>query len=108
MKKSVSSRQEKHFLASGLFTTPLSRRQRRELDRLAKLVDSKIDTSDAPSFKAKPREVFVGRFYRPVKQQISLRVDADVLAWFRSHGGKYQTRMNAALRREMQDHAQDR
>jgi len=44
----------------------------------------------------------VGRFYRPLKQQISLRVDADVLAWFRSRGKKYQTYMNAVLRREMQ------
>jgi len=37
-----------------------------------------------------------------LKQQISLRVDADVLARFRSHGKKYQTYMNAVLRQEMQ------
>jgi len=44
----------------------------------------------------------VGRFYKPVKEQISLRVDADVLAWFRSRGRRYQTYINDLLRREMQ------
>jgi len=46
--------------------------------------------------------VLVGKFYRPVKQLVSLRVDADVLAWFRSRGKRYQTYMNEVLRREMQ------
>lgn len=64
--------------------------------------DSKIDDSDIPALRSFPPEVHVGRFYRPVKEQISLRVDADVLAWFRSRGKKYQTYMNEVLRREMQ------
>ena len=64
--------------------------------------DSKIDYSDAPAMKALPADVYVGRFYRPIKQQISISVDADVLAWFRSQGSKYQTYINAVLRREMQ------
>ena len=45
-------------------------------------------------------------FYRPVKQLVSIRVDADVLAWFRGRGKKYQTYMNEVLRREMQANAQ--
>jgi uncharacterized protein (DUF4415 family) len=80
----------------------MSKRERRELETLVRMPDSAIDYSDAPAMKALPRQVYVGRFYRPLKQQISLRVDADVLAWFRSHGKKYQTYMNAVLRREMQ------
>ena len=70
--------------------------------------DSEIDYSDAPVLTTAPREVYVGRFYRPLKQQISLRVDADVLAWFRSQGKKYQTYMNTVLRREMQAHPRAR
>ena len=101
-KKSGSSRREKQFRASELFTTPLTDRQRRELERLARMPDSAIDCSDAPAMKTKPRRVHVGRFYRPVKEQISLRVDADVLAWFRSRGRRYQTYMNEVLRRAMQ------
>ena len=53
-------------------------------------------------------DVEVGRFYRPIKQLVSLRVDADVLAWFRGQGKKYQTHMNEVLRREMQAHARGR
>jgi uncharacterized protein (DUF4415 family) len=77
-------------------------RERSELETLAGMADSAIDYSDAPAMKALPPQVHVGRFYRPLKQQISLRVDADVLAWFRAQGKKYQTYMNAVLRREMQ------
>ncbi len=39
----------------------------------------------------------VGKFYRPVKRQVTLRIDAGVLAWFKAQGGKYQTAVNAAL-----------
>jgi uncharacterized protein (DUF4415 family) len=40
-------------------------------------------------------------FYRPVKKQITARVDADVLAWLKSQGKGYQSRMNAILRDAM-------
>jgi uncharacterized protein (DUF4415 family) len=42
-----------------------------------------------------------GRFYRPVKRQITARVDADVLEWLKGQGKGYQSRINAILRREM-------
>jgi uncharacterized protein (DUF4415 family) len=101
-KKSASSRQEKRVSASALFTAPLSDKERRELQRLASKPDSKIDFSDAPESEPRPPEVHIGRFYRPIKQLVSLRVDADVLAWFRGRGRRYQTYMNEVLRREMQ------
>ena len=107
-KKSASSRQEKRVPAKELFTTPLSERQRRELRRIAALPDSQIDFSDIPEVEPPASGVEVGRFYRPIKQSVSLRVDADVLAWFRSQGKKYQTHMNEVLRREMQSNAQRR
>jgi uncharacterized protein (DUF4415 family) len=64
--------------------------------------DSEIDFSHAPATPSMPVRVEVGRFYRPIKQQIGLRVDADVLSWLRSRGSRYQTHMNEVLRREMQ------
>lgn len=70
--------------------------------------DSQIDFSDAPEIEQLPSNVHVGRFYRPIKQPVSLRVDADVLAWFRARGKKYQTYMNEVLRREMQAHPRGR
>ena len=41
------------------------------------------------------------RFYRPVKQPVTLRLDADVVAWFKKQGRGYQTRINRALRKLM-------
>jgi uncharacterized protein (DUF4415 family) len=70
--------------------------------------DSQIDYSDAPEVEPPPGHVEVGRFYRPIKQLISLRVDADVLAWFRARGKRYQTYMNEVLRQEMQSRARGR
>jgi uncharacterized protein (DUF4415 family) len=107
-KKSVSSRQEKRVAASALFTTPLTDKERRDLQRLARKPDQQIDYSDAPEKHPLPSEVHIGRFYRPIKQLVSIRVDADVLAWFRSRGKRYQTYMNEVLRREMQSNARAR
>jgi uncharacterized protein (DUF4415 family) len=101
-KKSASYPREKRFPASVLFTRPLTDRQRRELQQLRDMPDSEIDLSDAPPVEPLPSKVEVGRFYRPIKHLVSIRVDADVLAWFRARGKKYQTYMNEVLRREMQ------
>ena len=103
-KKSASSRQERRVPANDLFTTALSDKERRELQRLARKPDSQIDFSDAPEKEPSPSDVHIGRFYRPIKQLVSLRVDADVLAWFRGRGKRYQTYMNEVLRREMRTH----
>ncbi len=45
----------------------------------------------------------VGLLYRPIKKPVTIRVDADVLAWFKKKGRGYQTRMNRALRRAMME-----
>jgi uncharacterized protein (DUF4415 family) len=45
----------------------------------------------------------VGRLYRPIKKPVTLRLDADVLAWFKKQGRGYQTRINQALRRVMME-----
>jgi len=107
-KKSESSRPETRIAANSLFTRPLSKRGRAELQALKRKPESAIDYSDAPAVENFPPEIHIGKFYRPMKQQISIRIDADVLAWFRSRGGKYQAYINQALRREMQGHAKDR
>lgn len=81
---------------------PLTEAQKAELMALAARSEDAIDYSDIPplpddAFKAAIR----GRFYRPVKQQITARVDADVVDWLKSYGKGYQSRLNAILRREM-------
>jgi uncharacterized protein (DUF4415 family) len=45
----------------------------------------------------------VGVLYRPIKKPVTLRLDADVIAWFKKSGRGYQTRINRALRKIMKD-----
>jgi uncharacterized protein (DUF4415 family) len=79
------------------------------LSTLPPRADAQIDFSDAAEGTTpSASSVQVGRFYRPIKQPVSLRVDADVLAWFRARGKKYQTYVNEVLRREMQSHGRGR
>jgi uncharacterized protein (DUF4415 family) len=106
-KKFASSQREKRLPASALFTTRLAEKERSELLKVAALPDSRIDFSDAPEVLPSA-DVHVGRFYRPIKQLVSLRVDADVLAWYRARGKRYQTYMNQVLRREMLSRAKGR
>ena len=71
-----------------------------QIRALEALPDDQIDTTDAPEildWSDSRRSVF----YRPVKQQITLRIDADIIAWFKAQvrGGRgYQTDINSALR----------
>lgn len=80
----------------------LTEERRKELARLDALPADQIDTSDIPELTDEQwAEAVRGRFYRPVKQQITARLDADVLAWLKAGGQGYQTRMNAILRHAM-------
>ena len=78
----------------------LTEKQASQVSRLASMSDDDIDTSDIPEvldWSGAKR----GLLYRPAKQQITLRLDADVLAWFRAAvpGGRgYQTEINRVLR----------
>jgi uncharacterized protein (DUF4415 family) len=45
----------------------------------------------------------IGKLYKPIKQPVTLRLDADVLAWFKKQGRGYQTRINRALRTVMME-----
>ncbi len=81
--------------------------QQAEIDALAALPDDKIDTKDMPEVRDWSGAQR-GLFFRPVKQQLTLRIDADVIAWFKSHtpnGHGYQTSMNRALREYVEQHA---
>jgi len=81
---------------------PLTEAQRANLRALAARPDSEIDLSDAPEMTDEQwKNAERGRFYRPVKRQITARVDADVLEWLKGQGKGYQSRINAILRREM-------
>jgi len=77
----------------------LTSKQKKELAALAALPDDQIDTSDIPELPLDAwKDALRGRFYRPVKQPISMRLDADVVAWLKKRGKGYQTRVNSISR----------
>ena len=84
------------------YDQPLTAREKRELAAIAALPDDQIDTSDIPELPPGASKNGVrGRFYRPIKQAVSMRLDADVIAWLKKPGKGYQTRANNILRQRM-------
>ena len=83
----------------------ISKKSGTDFKRLDAMTDDDIDLSDIPEVTP---EMFakgvVRRGLKPiVKRQLTLRLDSDVIDWFRSQGGGYQTRMNALLRAYMDE-----
>ena len=82
---------------------PLTDEQRQRLRALDDLKDEDIDFSDIPPLGEDFWQNAVrGKFYRPVKRQVTLRLDADLIEWFKAQQGGargYQTAINAALRK---------
>jgi uncharacterized protein (DUF4415 family) len=72
----------------------------KQIEALLKLRDEEINLSKIPEVKDWSK-ADVGRFYRPVKQSVTIRLDSDVVAWLKEAGPRYQTRINAILRRVM-------
>jgi uncharacterized protein (DUF4415 family) len=79
-----------------------------DYERLAAMTDEDIDFSEIPEV---PPEMFargiVRRGLKPVrrKKQLTLRVDSDVIEWFKKQGQGYQTKINSLLRAYMEEHA---
>ncbi len=84
-----------------------SRKSLTDWERLDAMQDEDIDLSDAPEITP---EMFAKAIVRrglkpaPKKQQLTIRVDSDVLEWFRGQGRGYQTKINALLRAYMEAH----
>jgi uncharacterized protein (DUF4415 family) len=65
--------------------------------------DRSLDDSDVPQLPpAQWAEGVVGKYYRPLKSQISFRIDNDVLAWLKAKGQGHLSRINAILRERME------
>jgi len=82
----------------------LTAKKRAELLRLAQRPDEEIDLTDIPEIRQFPSDAVIGKFYRPKKQSVTIRLDADVLAWLKASGEGYQTRVNTYLRQLMTRH----
>jgi uncharacterized protein (DUF4415 family) len=81
---------------------PLTEAQKAELKALAEMPDSEIDYSDIPPLdETFWKKAVRNPYYKPTKTSTTVRIDSDVLAWFKSQGKGYQTRINAVLREAM-------
>jgi uncharacterized protein (DUF4415 family) len=85
----------------GNYMPRLTAEKREKLERLAAHPDREIDLSDIPEIREMPSDAVVGKFYRPKKETVTIRIDADVLAWLKASGSGYQTRINGFLRQLM-------
>lgn len=78
----------------------LTKEQKRDIAAIAAMKDEDIDLSDMP-------EVLdwsgaeIGKFYRPPKRSVTMRLDGDVIDWLKGYGRGYQTRVNLLLRHAM-------
>src|SRR5579872_1720121 len=99
-KSSASSPLAKRRLGKEISMLKANRKRNKEIAALGKMKDIEIDRSDIPEITDWSRAV-VGKFFRPMKQAVTLRIDADVLVWLKSKGKGYQTRINQLLRAAM-------
>ncbi|MFQ5421063.1 MAG: BrnA antitoxin family protein [Anaerolineae bacterium] len=87
--------------------SPTSNKSLTDWERLDAITDEDIYLSDAPEITPEMfAKAVVQRGLEPTKkkQQVTLRIDSDVLAWFRMQGRGYQTKINALLRAYMEAH----
>lgn len=83
-----------------------SKKSQTNFARLDKMKDADIDLSDAPEITPEMfAKSIVRRGLKPrTKTQLTLRVDSDVLEWYKKQGRGYQTKINLLLRAYMQEH----
>jgi len=88
---------------SGFSTIDEAARQR--MTAISEITIDDIDLSDIPEWTAEDfkKAVPFPSIWKPRKEQITARIDADVLLWLKSHGKGYQTFMNELLRKDMQE-----
>lgn len=84
-------------------TSEAMERRSAELAALEAMSDDDIDYSDIPQ-QLDWTGAVRGKFYRPEKQAVTIRLDSDVVAWFKAAEPKYQTAVNRVLREYMTTH----
>jgi len=78
---------------------------KRDIATIAAKTDATIDFSDMPEV-VDWTGAEIGRFYRPTKRPVTIRLDHDVIEWLKSYGRGYQTKANLLLRHAMESSRQ--
>ena len=99
----------KKLVSKTLANSPMTPARKRTLAQFASRPDSEIDFSEIPPLdEGFWKNAVRNPFYGPVKQQLTVRLDADVVAWLRHQGKGYQTRLNQVLRATMLEEIEKR
>ena len=92
----------KQLVRKTVENSPMTPARKRKLAQLAARPGKEIDFSDIPPLgDSFWKNAIRNPFYKPVKQQVTVRLDSDVIGWLRNIGKGYQTRMNRLLREAM-------
>jgi uncharacterized protein (DUF4415 family) len=83
----------------------LNRKQKRQISAIAAKKDADIDLTDMPEVLDWSKAE-IGKFYRPTKKPVTIRLDSDIIAWLKSYGRGYQTKTNMLLRHAMRSSVQ--
>jgi uncharacterized protein (DUF4415 family) len=78
----------------------LTKKQKRDIAAIAAKRDEDIDFSDVPPV-LDWSTAEIGKFYRPLKKPVTMRLDSDIIGWLKADGRGYQTRANELLRHAM-------
>jgi uncharacterized protein (DUF4415 family) len=78
----------------------LTREQKRQIATIAGQKDAEINLTEMPEV-ADWSGAEMGKFYRPPKKPVTMRLDTDIVDWLKSYGRGYQTRVNHLLRHAM-------
>src|SRR5438876_9777300 len=85
----------------------LTKEQKRDIRTIAAKRDEDIDLSDVPPI-LDWSGAEIGKFYRPKKKPVTMRLDSDVIAWLKADGRGYQTKANWLLRNAMLHRSEER
>ena len=99
-KSFASSRPTPPYRTKGEPPRKLTKEQKRDIRTIAAKRDEDIDFSDTPTVVDWSRAE-IGKFYRPTKKPVTIRLDSDVIAWLKADGRGYQTKANWLLRQAM-------
>jgi uncharacterized protein (DUF4415 family) len=82
---------------------PKKAKAKRGRPRPGRIAGLRASALDEVSKNALDEELEAARWNRPVRERVCLRLDVEVLDWFKSAGPGYQSRINQTLRKVMKD-----
>jgi uncharacterized protein (DUF4415 family) len=90
----------KHGVRVGRFMKKRNKKQKKQIAAIAAKKDEDIDLTDMPEVLDWSKAE-IGKFYRPAKKPVTIRLDTDIIDWLKSYGRGYQTKTNMLLRHAM-------